>query len=564
MSDTKPNLGQRLAAIGDSVISVFSPVAANNRRKARMEMEFRQRRHDLRMARLSADDDDWRGWGGGGFGSVERSRDAHTWLTSRLSPDAALELDLEEMRARSNSAYKNYELFAGHVERRVNRVAGTGIMLAPRILPAAGKIADDQAVEWNRILRESFERWAHKAGGHNLPLYVIERQIVRHIEKDGVAFVQFGDVIQSDPRVPVSLRIKVVHPRRVETPPKFAGDPNVRLGIRTNPDTNDVLGYYVRTAHPGDSKNFEYKHDYIEAAFENGLPRMVYIGQPREADQTISYPQGQVMLKRCKNTEEYEEADLERNIIAACYAGFAIGGDPTNMAASAASGTDSRGRLVEELSPGRISYVPNDVEKLEFSNPHGPQAAFTPYVEHQNRMAAAGACSSYEMMSGDWRGLTYSGGKIIWVDEQGVIDVGQLDLIEMFLVPLWQNFVNRCATTNIIDVSQASYRREPWLYEAVKFVPPKRQSIDPARERRAAHSDIAAGIVLHSDEVEQINGRPAEDVYEEIKRNKVVLEEIGVPIPMPGLGGTQPGDDNPATEEGSAGEEKRKEVGAGA
>lgn len=566
MTTQQPSRFQRflgaVSRVTDEVVMAVSPRAGNQRLGDRRAKEVKEHFHYRKMARLSADDHD-RIWSGSGFNSAQTGRDAHTWLTSRLSPDAALELSIDIQRERSNSAYKNYPLFAGHVERRVMRVAGTGIMTAPQIVPVPGKITDDQSSEWNRVLREGFERFAHKAGGSRMPLYVIQRIAVRHVEKDGVAFVQWGDVQQADPRIPVSLRVKLIHPRRVETPPEFAADPNVRLGIRFN-DDDDVLGYYVRTVIPGDNKRFEYKHEFVPAFFANGMPRMTHIGEPREAEQLMGYPQGQVSLSRFKNAEEYDEAELERNIVASCYTAFVHGsGDPADAAMGASSSTDNRGNRVQEMSPGRVEYLGEASDGVTLASPPGPQAAFDPYMEHQGRMAAAGCVTSLEMMSGDWGGVTYSGGKLIWVDEQGPIDCGQLDLIEQLLIPTWQNYVNRAVTAGLIEVSQASYRAMPWIYERCKFVPPKRPSIDPARERASALADVQAGITVHSDEVEQANGRPAEDVYDDIERNRKMRVEKGIPLDMPITGGTKPGQTNPTAAEGGSGRQKREQVGAG-
>jgi lambda family phage portal protein len=552
--DSKSRFDRMSMAIGsvlDRAVFTINPKAGNRRMAARRQREVNEAFHERRMARLSA----------GGFDSAKKSPSG---ITYQLSPDAALEYDLGQMRVNSNMAYKNCELFAGHVERRVRRVAGTGIMMAPQIVPVVGKITEDQAKEWNTVLRSSFERWAHKAGGSHIPFYMIQRQVVRHIQKDGVAFVQFGDVYQADPRIPITLRLKVIHPTRVETPPEFAADRNVRLGVRTNPKNNtDILGYYVRTVIPGDNKRFEYKHEFVEAFYANGLPRMVHICESREAEQTLGYPQGQVALKRFEKVEEYEEAETERVIVASCHVGVVVGAaDSTEAAMAAASRTDSRGRLIEELSPGRMEYAP-DAESVIFNNPPGPTNTFVPFIEHQNRMAAAGLGTSYEMMSGNWGGVSYSGGKLIWVDEQSPIDSEQLDLIELLLIPTWQHVVNRCVISGVIEVSTSSFRREPHIYEAIKFVPPKRPSIDPARERAAAHADVAAGITLHADEVEQMNGRPSEDVYADVKRNIPQLAEIGITLDMlRAKGGTPLGGTNDTAAVGGEGRQKREAVGA--
>lgn len=561
----KPSLMSRIRATLSSVVDgyydISDPKEAFRRRNARMSAEFMTRRHQVRMQSIEFKDDD-RG-GGSGYESAERGRLDATWLYGNRHPDSALEEGLDEMRAKANSAYKNHELFAGHVIRRVQRVAGTGIMIAPQIKPVPGRITDDQATEWNTVLRDVCERWSHKAGGPQLPLYMIQRMVVRHVEKDGTAFVQFGDVEHNDPRIPITLRLKVIHPQRVDTPDEFAMDPNVRKGIRTNSD-GEVLGYYVRVAHPEDVKDFRMNYEYVPAFFDNGLPRMVQVCELDEADQRIGYPHGQVGLRRFKNIDEYGVAEMERNIVASCVAGFAVGSasDPADMAAANTVGYDGAGRAIEDIAPLRFDYVPN-ADDIKFSNPTGPTGTYAAFVEHEARLAACGLGTSLEMMSGDWRDLSYQAGKLIWIDEQGPIDSSQLDLIELLLIPLWQNFVNRCATSGVIDVSMSSFRREPHIYERVKFVPPKRPSIDPARERSAAHADIAAGIIVHGDEVEQMNGRPKEDVYTDIAANNKQLEPLGIDIRTLGAkGGTPLGGTNETAAAGGKGRNKREQVGA--
>lgn len=563
----KPSLMSRvrskLTSIVDGYYDIRDPKEAFRRSQARIGAEIMARRHQVKMQSSEFKEDSGGGgsWAPGGYESAERGRLDATWIYGNRHPDSALEESLEEQRDKANSAYKNHELFAGHVIRRVQRVAGTGIMIAPQIQKASGKITDDQAKEWNTELRDVCERWSHKAGGPQLPLYMIQRMVVRHIEKDGTAFVQFGDVAQNDPRIPINLRVKVIHPRRVETPPDYAMNPNVRNGVRTNSD-GEVLGYYVRVAHPDDNKNFTMDYEYVPAFFDNGLPRMVQICELDEADQRIGYPHGQVGLRRFKNIDEYGVAEMERNIVASCVAGFAVGGeDPTGTASAMSGGTDSRGNLIQDIGPLRFDYLPN-VDDVKFSNPNGPTGTYAPFVEHEARLAACGLGTSYEMMSGDWRDLSYQAGKLIWIDEQGPIDSAQLDVIELFLIPLWQNFINRCVIAGVIEVSLGSYRREPHIYERVKFIPQKRMSIDPARERSAIREDIAAGLIVHGDEVEQVNGRPREEVYVDIARNNEELKPTGISIQSLGAkGGTPLGGTNETAAEGGAGRNKREKVG---
>jgi hypothetical protein len=121
----------------DGMFSAFSPRAAIRRNYDRRQLakieamgaELDRRRRDALA--------------GGGYHSAEKSRDSHSWMTSRLSPDSSLEADRDEMCLHADSAYKNYELATNHVEGRVVRVAGSGMTVEPEIgfdakTPASG------------------------------------------------------------------------------------------------------------------------------------------------------------------------------------------------------------------------------------------------------------------------------------------------------------------------------------------------------------------------------------------------------------------------------------------
>ena len=563
VSRTKRAVTGALTAAVDGAVGIVSPRRAIQRKTMRNMSQFLDRRHDARMARLESGES-LSGWGasssgGGGFRSAERSRDSHSWLTSLLSPDAALEHDLEEMRSRANSAYKNYELARAHVERRVQRVIGCGITMRPAVRVVEGLINDAQAKALNRQISDSLERTLPRLGHHGEPFHVIQRMVERHWEKDGEAFVLFGD--KADRMSPVTLKLEVIHPRRVETPPSQRANPLVRMGIVYN-RRGDKAGFYVRSKHPGDNKEFEVKHDFIPATYKNGLPRMLHLYDKLEAGQSRGYPHLQVSLSRFKNTEEYEDADLERNIIAGSHAAFVTTeADPSQLAEL--YGTDVKdvtGQRYEDIEPGMIKYL-SPLEKIDFNSPPGPQAAFVPYIEHQGRMAAAGVGSSYEMMSGNWKGLSYSAAKAIWNDEQIPIDCRRKDISMMLLVPTYQHIVTRLVIGDgLVGVDAVQYRSEPWHYWRMRSIAPKRYSLDPQREGASDERDVANGFAVAADVVEQRTGEPAEDVYEAMEQDIKAREDKGIINPQPKGGGTELGDDNPESSEANQGKSPQKEL----
>src|SRR5690606_10688697 len=103
----------------DALVYAVSPERGNRRAAARVRHEYASKLRDKLDRKLST----------GGFASAEQSQDAHSWMTSRLSPTSALEEGRQVMLERADSAYKNYEIGTNHVEGRVIRVVGCGTQI---------------------------------------------------------------------------------------------------------------------------------------------------------------------------------------------------------------------------------------------------------------------------------------------------------------------------------------------------------------------------------------------------------------------------------------------------
>jgi lambda family phage portal protein len=351
------------------------------------------------------------------------------------------------------------------------------------------------------------------------------------------------------------MKLEAIHPDRVDTPPGKAGDPKVRMGVQLDA-SNVPIGYYVRDTHPGDTLEYKETFTYYPAVSSNGLPRMIHKFIRYDDGQHRGYPRMQVGTRRLKNADEYNEAELERVYVAACNAAVVYTELPPDEAMEASGAViDADGKRVRDMSPGQFHYV-GATDRVEFNNPSGPSNTFEPFMENEARMFAAGAGTSYELLANNWKGLTYSAGKILWNAEDGTIDVLQLYLTEAIL-DVWRNFVTRCviSSRSIVDVDQVAFRSEPWHWFAVRVIPPRKRSIDPAREDRNDMTKAEAGIIPVSDLVEKANGQPADKVYARIERDRANRRKHGLEIHMPNMGRdeqgggsnsspTQPGDTN--------------------
>lgn len=532
----------------DRVANWCNPAWGNRRLRARLKQ-------DVVMSALERADR--RGYNGG-FESAETSRVQASWLTSQLSPDSALEESRETQLERADSAYKNHELGTSHVEGRANRVSGLGTSIDPAIDPDDDEFdsfTEEQAEKWNDKLRRAWARQSMRIGKGNKPLWRVQRLLTKHLERHGEWFLLIGD--QYDALSPTTLKVEVIHPKRIETPPGKAGDRTVRMGVQLN-SNGEAIGYYVRDHHPGDTMENSQKHRYIPANYANGLPRVIHYFDDTEAGEHRGYPRMQVGFKRLKHANDYEEAETERNYIGACLTAF-VRTDLDLADAVAGTVVDGDGKRVKEFGIGTIQYM-GTADEIDIASPQGAPTSFADFMHRQAMVFAAGAGTSYPFLTNDFRNLNYNTLKVVWNTEEAACDIAhqaQADAICW----IYSHFVNRAIlVAGLIEVEVSAYRSQPWLYSAVRVIPPARRSIDPAREDNAEIRLIENEIKPASDLVERKNGQPAPQVYKRIARDKQQRKELGLaPIEKIPTGQTMPGDLN---DESSDANSERQEVGS--
>lgn len=552
--EKRRSVSERVGSFLDRCVFTVNPRLGNARWAARQRREIAEQvvERRLRRSALSADRDDRDIRGGGGFQSASRSADQANWLTSRLSPDSSLEQDRDEMILRADSARKNYELGTAHVEGRRIRVVGCGFTIDPDIDFEEVGQAEETVDGWNAMLRRNWERTACRLGKRGEELWELEQLCQEYWERRGEWFLLIGD--RYDPLAPTTLKAEVIHPDRIETPPSegsvvnrqdapWIGQQWVRMGVQLNHD-GDVLGYYVRDTHPGDDKVFKQTYTYYPAIYPNGLPRMIHHFHRVDEGQHRGFPRMQVGTKRLKNSEDYDEAERDRNYVGACLAAIVRSDLPADdVMASTGVVTQNDGRRERDINPGTIHYV-GEADGVETTNPGGAPQSFDKYMEYEGRMFGAGAGSAYEMLTGNWQNLAYNAARIIWNLDEAAVDVLQKGHVKTLLA-IYAHFVTRMVVTGQVEIDAVAYRAEPWLYWAGRPIPPARASIDPSREDRNEMVLIEGGIKPHSDMVERKTGQPAANVYRRIYQAFKLMKLWNLNTTMPNMGRDGKGPNSP-------------------
>lgn len=514
-----PTWADRVGGYLDSAIGVFAPGWASQRKGQRRADRLRQKIADVLNGH----------WEGAGRDDLR----ADKWLGSRLSPDDAIDWELSELRLRVDELYRNFGLCNGTIEGRVDNVVGAGIALKARIRETPGKITKAQAEQWNGELDGAFERLEPQIGkSGRVSLTDVQRLVERYWRRDGEAFVVRSAVARPDK--PVPLQVDVIDPRRVETPPEFAGDPNVRFGIRTD-GRGEILGYYVRSAYPGDSRETRLKYEYFTA------DRVCHVFEQLWADQTRGVPWFAAVLNEIRDFKDFREAVIIAAQVAACITMIVGTADQEALAAGATNRAD------EDLQPGRILYRPL-ADTVHCLTPSQPATTYGMFSEQTHLGLAGGLNWPMGWLTKDRRKASYSAGKLEEIEGGVGIRVDQKKLHEAVDARLWAWFVSECVLLGVVSIPPAAFVRERWLYTRVKPKPPGRPSIDPSREIPALVQAKNENI-LPLEEIHGRQGLDTDEVFERRAYEREYEEELGIVPPANAPKAPPPGDDEETEED---------------
>ena len=456
------------------------------------------------------------------------------WLTSKLSANSEMEAEAVTLRDRAKDLYRNDSFASSAVNGRVDNVVGCGIRMQSRIQPGDG-ISEDRAAGLNRQIESAFRVWSR-----------IERlsQKQRLFERCraiyGEAFMVLSDGGSADKPVPLSLQ--VIAPERIETPPEHEGDPNVRMGIRLDPETRQPVLYYLRTVHPHDT--LEASWDYSEIPAE----RMRHVFEEKFPGQVRGVPWLAPAMADLKDIKDFKETHLIAEQVAACFTVFVEKGefgDPRGAAEGAAAETRSDGSRIEDIEPGMIQYL-KDGESVKFGDPNRPGNTLGPFLEWHLKAVAAAIRYPFELLVKHYDN-SYSGGRLSLIDGRIAFSCWQQESIEGGWQQVSDRFVEELVIVGGVDIEPDEFESNRAVFQQQAWVPPGMPWIDPAKEVKGDREAIDGGLSTRAsslaargwdyDEVEEQRAREAMDAVklrlrvEEFERDE--RERRGLEPPQP-------------------------------
>lgn len=452
----------------DNIISVFNPQAALKRQRARMVMDILS---DQKRK----------------FDAAGRGRRTNGWPITDGSANTEMALSLVTLRARARDMVRNNSYAQSSIKKIVNNTVGTGILPQPVDTNSA------RVKKFKKLWREWAETKACDFNG-KLTFYGIQRLVMRAVAESGEAIILKRRTGKFKLQLQVLEGDYLDHSKDMK---QIAGGGRITQGVEYDKD-DQIVAYWIFDGHPGEWGNY--------SSSRRPADDVIHVYELLRPGQARGIPFGISSLLRLKDYDDYEDAEVVRQKIAACFAAFVQDADPS------LSTGDTEADMLEKLEPGVIEHLPPG-KTIEFASPPTTNN-YDNFSRKILQGIAQGYGITYEAMTGDLSNVNFSSGRMGWLEMSRQIQDWQYHmLIPQFCDQALEWFME--VSTIGRGFSQGD------MY--VTWTPPRREMIDPAKETTAIKDQIRTGIKSWAEAVRE-QGFDPDEMIEEIKAYNAKLD----------------------------------------
>ncbi len=439
------------------------------------------------------------------YDAASNGRRTSGWRAGGGSANAEIGGGLAVLRNRSRELVRNNSFAKKAVAALNSNVIGSGILAKPNGPNAAE----------NARVGDLWKRWALTPeidSTGKMDFHGLQSLGFRSAVEGGEHLIQRHRRRTSE-GLAVPLQLQLLEPDHIDTnkTEDLAGGDRIVQGIQFAP-SGRPRRYWLFPDHPGEPGFFKtsgrFRSDPVEAS------RLLHPFNVERIGQVRGIPWGASCLIRLRDFDDYADAQLVRQKLAACYVAF--------VHDSAAGGTNTVGATVpspipEEFTPGMVEQLPAGKD-IAFSNP--PQIeGYTEYAKVTLQEIAAGYGVTYEQLTGDLSGVNFSSGRMGWIEHfRSIIQWRAFIMKPQVCDPVWRWF-----NEALVAMGEIS---EPI---AATWTPPRREMIDPVKEVKALTEMVRSGFSSLSEAIRQLGYDPRE-LLEELRDDQALLEELGLTL----------------------------------
>ena len=342
--------------------------------------------------------------------------------------------------------------------------------------------------------------------------------------------------------LPLPFQIQLLEPDHLDADrdrDSLTGGGRILQGVEFDKRGRRVA-YWLFPDHPGETLLFARSRTSVRVPAADIIHNLRddRIGQVR------GIPWGSPCVVKLRDYDVFEDARLQREAIAACFVAFTkdIDGDQELKLPN----TD-----FDALEPGTVEHLASGRD-ITFARP--PQVeGYREYARTSLQGVAAGYGTTYEALTGDLEGVSFSAGRMGWLEFHAEVHQWRhLMFIPNVCQRVWQWAQEAAYLAGEIGQPAGI----PALWTA-----PRREMIDPAKEGKALAEQVQAGFLSLSEALRQLGFSDPEKVIRELARDRDLAQELGLTLSTilgPGGVADAPPDDGEGEEEGEEDDEGRR------
>ena len=441
---------------------------------------------------------------------------------SSTSADTALKSNLARLRDRARDLERNNEYATRALDLMENGIVGErGFTLQLKAINADGS---PDAIG-NQIIEDAWKDWSHTATSCGmLSFRDLCALAVRAQKRDGEFFAQ---IVRSN-EFKHSFAINPIEADRIDVD-KNSNLPNgnrIRMGVELN-EYGRPVAYWVLNQHPGDYEFSQaaqrQKHTRIPAE------QMIHVYKKKRPGQTRGDSAFAPAIFAMKMLDGYRDAEITAARAAAAKFGVLVSPGGDGLA-------DSYDGDIPHLDyeAGTIQSLPAGFD-LKMIDPTHPTSAFSDFNKAVLRGIASGLGLSYESLSNDLEGTSYSS-----IRQGALLERDQFRAEQQFFI---DHFVRKvfCAwleATMKLGYYNIGYDKYDKFERAMQWRGRGYSWVDPLKEINAAVVGLNNGILSMQDVANQY-GRDVEETFAQIQRDKETAARFGVETAFEPFGATK-------------------------
>ncbi len=329
------------------------------------------------------------------YEAAQGGRRTSGWQRFSSDANAANGPALTALRELSRDLRRNNGWAKRGIQAIVNNTVGWGIMPKPS---SRSRARSQTAIElWNE--------WAESTScdfDGRLNFYGLQRLAMETIAESGEVLVLRQPAASVD-NLPIPLRLQVLEPDHLDTnrSGSLAGGGQIVDGVEFDKQGRRVA-YWIFGSHPGGQT-------LPSARFESTrvtADRVLHVYRVDRPGQIRGVPWLASAITRLKDLDDFEDAELMQQKIAACFGAFVT---DLEGAATSIGKQDPKNAQLEHLQPGHIAYLPPG-KQVTFAQP--PSVQDSSFSERALRRIAVSLGVPYEELTGDYSQVNYSSARM--------------------------------------------------------------------------------------------------------------------------------------------------------